>query len=277
MVVSCLKVDVVLLTKNSLRPCLVECVKSIFENVPVNRLIVVDGGSTDGTVEFLEKCPSVEIIDDSGGNRATARQKGIESIETEWHLHVDSDVILCKDWFTRASRHISDDVGAIWGVAVPIEPHSFNIAYAMSKFYHMPIRDMLVKQMRSERCMTHDTLFRTEPLKDINIPRDLHIWEDDYIGSWVIRKGYRFLKVKDPYCLHYVSEKGLDSAILNGYLLHKYRIRSFRMVLMRFLLTIPKCAWIYAVTRDFEAAKKQALTYILTMKGWLHYNESLNK
>ncbi|MCX8205299.1 MAG: glycosyltransferase family 2 protein, partial [Candidatus Nezhaarchaeota archaeon] len=270
-----MKVDVVLLTKNSLKPCLKECVESIYRNVPVGRLIVVDGGSTDGTVEFLEKLPRVEVIDDSKGNRATARQKGIEAVETEWHLHVDSDVILCKDWFTKASRYVRDDVGAIWGVAVPIEPHTFNIVYAMSKFYRLPVRDLLVKQMRSERCMTHDTLFRTEPLKDIKIPRDLHVWEDDYIGRWVIRKGYRFLKVKDPYCLHNVSEKGPDTAILNGYLLHKYRIWSFKRVLMRFLLTIPKSVWIYAVTKDLEAARRQALTYVLTMKGWLAYGLSL--
>ncbi|MEM3590703.1 MAG: glycosyltransferase family A protein [Candidatus Bathyarchaeia archaeon] len=144
-----MRVDVVLLTKNSLKPCLPECVKSIYDNVPVNRLIVVDGGSTDGTLEFLEKMPSVEIIDDSRGNRATARQKGIEAVETEWHLHVDSDVMLCRDWFAKASRYIQDDVGAIWGVAIPIEPHTFNIAYAMSKFYRMPIRDIPISSSSS--------------------------------------------------------------------------------------------------------------------------------
>ena len=46
-----MKIDVVLLTKNSIKPCLKECVESIFANLPVNRLIVVDGGSTDGTLE----------------------------------------------------------------------------------------------------------------------------------------------------------------------------------------------------------------------------------
>jgi len=212
-------VDVVLLTKNSLKPCLPDCVKSIYENIPINRLIVVDGGSTDGTLEFLEKMPNVEIIDDSKGNRATARQKDIEAVETEWHLHVDSDVILCKGWFTKASKYISDDVGAIWGVAIPIEPYTFNIVYAMSKFYRMPIREMFVRQMCSERCMTHNTLFRSELLKDIKIPKDLRIWEDDYIGRWVLKKGYKFLKVKNSYCLHNVSEKPASSAILNGYLL----------------------------------------------------------
>jgi len=266
---ACEKVDVVLLTKNSVKPCLKECIESIYANVPVNRLIVVDGGSTDGTLELVKKYPNVVVIDDSKGNRATARQKGIEAVETEWHLHVDSDVILCKGWFEKASRLIQPDVGAIWGVAVPIEPHTYHIAYAMSKFYRMPIRDMLVKQMRSERCMTHDTLFRTELLKDIKIPKDLHIWEDDYIGRWVIKKGYRFLKVKDPYCLHNVCEKGVDSFILNGYIMHKYKIWKLRQILFRFLLAIPKSLWIFAMTRDLKASKIQLLNYVLMLKGWL--------
>ena len=78
--------------------------------------------------------------------------------------------------------------------------------------------------------------------------------------------------VKDPYCLHNVSEKGRELAILNGYLLRKYEIWKFSDVLMRFLLMIPKSLWILAVTGDLEAAKRQALTYMLTMKGWLAYS-----
>jgi glycosyltransferase involved in cell wall biosynthesis len=266
-----MKVDVVLLTKNSLEPCLKECIKSIYANVPINRLIVVDGGSKDGTLEFLKSFPDIVVIDDSKGSRASARQKGIEAVRTEWHLHVDSDVILCKGWFDEASKLIADDVGAIWGVAVPIEKHSFNIAYAMSKFYRMPIADMLVKQMRSERCMTHDTLIRTETVRDIHIPKDLHIWEDDYIGRWIIRRKYRFLKTKNPYCLHNLCERGIQSAILNGYLMRKYHVWKFRKVLMRFALVIPKALWIYIVTRDWQASEWQILNYILTMKGWLAY------
>ncbi len=244
-----MRVDVVLLTKNSVKPCLKDCLDSIYANVPVNRLIVVDGGSSDGTLDIVKQYPNVVVIDDSKGNRATARQKGIGAVETEWHLHVDSDVILCNGWFEKAWMHVDDSVGAIWGVAVPIELHRFNMVYAMSKFYRLPIKDVLVRQMRSERYMTHDTLFRTKPLKDIRIPKDLHIWEDDYVGRHVAKKGYRFLKVKDPYCLHNEVGKSLGSYILNGYLLHKYRIWGFRRVLMRFVLTIPKSAWIFVATR----------------------------
>jgi glycosyltransferase involved in cell wall biosynthesis len=264
-----MKVDVVLLTKNSLKPCLPECLSSIYKYIPVNRLIVVDGGSVDGTLELLQHYPRVEIIEDPKGTRATARQKGIEAVETEWHAHVDSDVILCSDWFQKASKFACGNVGAVWGVAIPIEPHTFNIMRAMSRFYRMPIRDMLAKQVRSERCMMHDTLIRTEAVEGIRIPRELHIWEDEYIGRFITQRGWRFLKVKEPYCLHHISPNVSDKAILNGYLLRKYRIWSFKKVVMRFALAIPKASWIYVVTGDLEAAKMQVLSYVLTMKGWL--------
>jgi len=266
-----MKVDVVLLTKNSMNPCLKECVESIYDNISVNRLIVVDGGSTDGTVEFLKQFPDVVVIDDFKGNRATSRQMGIETVKTEWHVHVDSDVILSKNWLSRAFGIIKQEqkVGAVWGLAIPIERHTYNIAKSMARFYRMNIRDMLLKQMRSERCMMHDTIIRTETVKDIQIPKDLHIWEDDYIGRHLIKKGYRFLKVKKPYCLHNVSEKGVGNFILNGYLIKKHRLWKFKSVLLRFLLAIPKGLWIVLNTGDVQAGKTQMLSYAFLLKGWL--------
>src|SRR5208283_1800307 len=94
-------VDVVLLTKNSDRR-LKDCINSVYRNIPVEKLIVVDGYSTDRTLEimneFNEKYHNVTIIFDKG-NRATARQKGIAAVTTEWFFFVDSDVVLCDDWF----------------------------------------------------------------------------------------------------------------------------------------------------------------------------------
>ncbi|HUJ84049.1 MAG TPA: glycosyltransferase family A protein, partial [Candidatus Acidoferrales bacterium] len=57
-------VDVVLLTKNSDRK-LKECLESVYNNVPVARLIAVDGYSTDKTLDVLrwfdEKHHNVKI------------------------------------------------------------------------------------------------------------------------------------------------------------------------------------------------------------------------
>ena len=48
------KVDVVVLTKNS-EEQLERCLGAVYRNVPVNRLIVVDGYSTDKTLDIVSK------------------------------------------------------------------------------------------------------------------------------------------------------------------------------------------------------------------------------
>ena len=77
-------VDVVIITKNSER-MLNECLNSVYKNVPVNHLIVVDGYSTDKTLDivrlFQKKHGNVLLIPDKG-TRATARQKGIDHVKT---------------------------------------------------------------------------------------------------------------------------------------------------------------------------------------------------
>ena len=265
-----MKIDVILLTKNSFESCLKECAKSIFANLPVNRLIVVDGGSTDGTLELLQKYPNVEVIKDLHGTRITARQKGIEAGKSEWHIHVDSDVVLSSDWFRNAWELVNIKVGAIWVAAVPAEKHFFNIDYAISKLYRKSIKELLVKQIRSQRFMMYDTLIRTVIVEGIKIPRNLHIWEDEYIGRYIGRKGFKFLKMIAPYCLHYLTpNERFSGYITTGYLMRKYRLWHFSHVFRRLLLTLHKAMWIFIAPRDFGASRVHLLTQAVIFKGWL--------
>ena len=80
-----MKIDVVMITKNSLLPCLRESIESIFDNIPVNRLIVIDAFSDDGTVELFEECKSkglnIEVHQFACG-RGKAREIGMKRIRT---------------------------------------------------------------------------------------------------------------------------------------------------------------------------------------------------
>jgi len=189
-------VDVVLLTKNSDRK-LKECLESVYKNVPVATLIAVDGQSNDKTLDILnwfnEKYHNVQIISDKG-NRATARQKGIESVTTEWFLFVDSDVILCDDWFKKAQQYISADVGAVWGTEVW---STIGNPLTMKLFL------LITRKIFEVRGGTHDTLIRTDLVKDIEIPKKLHVYEDAYIKDWIEQKGYRVVPCYVPFCIHY--------------------------------------------------------------------------
>jgi glycosyltransferase involved in cell wall biosynthesis len=189
-------VDVVIITKNS-ESMLNECLKSVYKNVPVNHLIVVDGYSTDKTLEivrdFQKKHGNVLVIPDKG-TRATARQKGIDQVKTEWFMFVDSDAVLCKDWFKKAETHLGENVGAIWG----IEVWSTIQNPAILKLFLLVTRKIF-----DLRGGTHDTLIRTDLVKDIEIPKILHVFEDAYIKDWITQKGYKLIACYNPCCLHF--------------------------------------------------------------------------
>ena len=67
-------IDVVVLTKNS-EHLLDKCLASIYENVPVKNLIVVDGFSTDGTLKIVneinEEHGNITVLNEDG-SRAKA-------------------------------------------------------------------------------------------------------------------------------------------------------------------------------------------------------------
>lgn len=262
------EIDVILLTKNSY-PEVRKHADSVIRGIPINHLIVVDGGSTDGTVEFLSnKLPGrVKVIEDRG-NRATARQKGIEAVETEWHVHVDSDVELTPNWYSQIRKHVQPDVGAVWGVTIPTERHTWNRVWSLAKLYRMSPLEL---QIRQARHYTHDTLVRTEAVQGIHIPPELHVFEDHFIGSYIVNNGYRFLKVRAPACYHDMRDPGgrLDEYVLIGYFKRKYSYATFGQVARLIPESIPKYLWILGWTRDAEAARIHLMSQSMQMKGWI--------
>jgi glycosyltransferase involved in cell wall biosynthesis len=189
-------VDVVLLTKNSER-ALEKCLTSVYKNVPVGKLIAVDGYSTDRTLDILnkfdEKYGNVKVVFDRG-TRATARQKGIRQVTTEWFMFVDSDVVLSRNWHQKATQYIDENVGAVWGIEVWSTIHN----QATLKLFLW-----ITRKIFEIRGGTHDTLTRTKLVADIEIPKNLHVFEDAYIKDWINKKGYKTVACYDPYCIHY--------------------------------------------------------------------------
>jgi glycosyltransferase involved in cell wall biosynthesis len=208
-------IDVVVLTKNSAH-LLGKCLASIYENVPVNRLIVVDGFSTDSTMSIVnkakEKHGNVTVLR-VNGSRARARQEGLRQVTTDWFMFVDSDVILSRDWFRKAERSIKTDVGAVWGVNVDVIPNLRDKRF-------IKLQTLIARQCFSLRGGTHDTLIRREAMEGIRIPEQLHAYEDAYIMKWIEEKGYKAVVGDGVYCLHFKPpgnwnlENAISQAIL---------------------------------------------------------------
>jgi glycosyltransferase involved in cell wall biosynthesis len=189
-------VDVAILTMNSER-MLRECINSVYKNVPVKNLIIVDGYSTDGTAnivkEFQEKYGNVKFVQENG-TRGNARQTAIQLVKSDWFMFVDSDVILSKNWFNEAQKLLKNDVGAVWGIEIWSVLEGAKI---------LNLFERVTLKIFEQRGGTHDTLIRRKTVEDINIPYHLHTYEDGYIKSWIEKKGYKVLGVYEPYCIHF--------------------------------------------------------------------------
>ncbi len=208
-------IDVVMLTKNS-EHLLDKCLTSIYYNVPIKNLIVIDAFSTDRTLKILEnfntKYGNVTVIS-MNGSRAKAREKGIAQATTEWFLFADSDVILSRDWFKNAQKEIQNGVGAVWGVNIDAIPN-------LQNGHMLKLQILIASECFKLRGGTHDTLLRRDIVCDIKIPEHLHTYEDAYIMNWIRQKGYKTVIGQDIYCLHLRSptnwnlNNALDGAIL---------------------------------------------------------------
>lgn len=192
-------VDVAILTMNSERK-LKECIDSVYQNIPVNNLIVVDGFSTDNTVviirEYQEKYSNVIFVQEKG-TRGSARQTAIGLVKSDWFVFVDSDVVLSKDWFAQAEKLVNNDVGAVWGI---------EIWSVLKDTKILSLFERVTLKIFEKRGGTHDLLVRRKTVEDINIPFKLHTYEDGYIKDWIENKGYKVLGVYEPCCIHYRPE-----------------------------------------------------------------------
>ena len=198
------KIDVGMITKNSLRPCLKETLFSIFQNVPLNCLIVIDSFSTDGTIELIEKYrkEGIKIIQ-RDCKRGKAREMAINEVNTEWFAFVDSDVILAENWFRDIRRHIRPEVGAIEG----------------------NVNNQKVNP--TGRAYTNCTLIRTSLVEGIEIPDEMGVLEDQYIRKHIERKGYVWLKVSHPCSIHKSQSDRLRNSFEVGRMAGKYRLFPF--------------------------------------------------
>jgi glycosyltransferase involved in cell wall biosynthesis len=192
------QVDVVLLTKNS-EHLLSKCLSSIYQNVPVKNLIVIDGFSTDRTLQILdkfnEKYGNISLFQ-MKGSRAKARTEGISRVSTDWFMFVDSDVLLCKDWYKKAQADLASGVGAVWGLNIDVIPN-------VKDKRILKLQSLIARQCFYLRGGMHDTLILRKAVEGIRIPEQLHTYEDAFIVQWIEKHGYKVSVGSDIYCLHY--------------------------------------------------------------------------
>jgi glycosyltransferase involved in cell wall biosynthesis len=256
-----MKSDFVMITKNDEK--LPYALEGLSRNEEfINRLIIVDGSLDDDAKTLAERfLPEVEIVyvKDVYGNRATARQKGINFVETSLFAFVDSDVELPKNWYTKMTEFFeSKKVGAVWGCALPVDPLRREYQLAMARFYRKKSIQLAVQQ-GATRGMLHDTMIRTTLVKDIKIPAQLHVMEDHYIRKHVENKGHLWISTDKAYCWHHQPDVTYNGAFLDAYYGWKLKVYPKKWYLKHISFFGGKLAYLTISTRKRKLIKQELI------------------
>lgn len=193
-----------------------EALHSVIEQDFADReIILVDDGSTDGSVAVAESFPEVRILRNEA-NRGVVytRQRALEAARGEYLLFVDSDNRLKPKAVTKlveAMEGEPEEVAFIYG-----QREYFGDGSGFSRF---PEFDVEILKKKNYVEMT--SLFRCGPVQEIGFTEG-HEPEDYDLVLGLVKKGYRGVLLNEP-VLDYRLHDQTISASFDP--LHKLRLK----------------------------------------------------
>lgn len=139
------------------------------------------------TIQGLEYIPLNNLIIETSTPLALARKRAIQKVVTPWFAFIDDDVKIDEEWFKTLAFHIEQTtIGAVQGI-LQMEGLGEKWDKALNESSKTPRTLNL-----GERGFTHNTLIRTELVKDWNPPPYLSAWEDYSLTQHILGKGYQW-------------------------------------------------------------------------------------
>lgn len=166
---------------------------SIYREIPVNRLILGDGGCIDGSIDLAKEFPRVEVLDHRGfTSLGFSLRRLIEAVETEWFVYLHSDVYLPPEWFATMSRHRG----------------SYDWFECDQRITVMA--DYRLKVVDDARAFSGSQMGRKAAFADVVTEIDddfLYRNEDIILAGLVTRNGHRYGRVRETFHFHQVMHK----------------------------------------------------------------------
>lgn len=166
------------------------------------KIIIVDNGSTDGTLEWVQQFISINtqldirLIQEPQPGAANARNRGLEAVTSEWVYFFDSDDIF--DGFPKEWNPDNDMVAF---------PTRMDVNGKTTVRAFKPTAQPWI-QITSSMLNTIGMVFRTEWLRSIGGWSDYcKVWDDWELGIRALLAGPR---------LQWITEKPYHTAMVHG-------------------------------------------------------------
>lgn len=195
------KVSIIITTLNN-EKTIGECLKSIFElNYPKEHLevIVVDGGSSDSTIEIAQKYPAKIIIKHS--NAPSAYNYALNYAESEIFGTIDADAKVEKEWLNKLVVHLKNPKVA--GVSGMIETWNSESKLPRCIGYDLKYRYTRIKN-EANRVATMNLLLKKSIVKEVGgFDENLATQYDTDLGVRITNKGYKIVLEPQAKCYHF--------------------------------------------------------------------------
>jgi hypothetical protein len=168
---------------------------SIYREIPVNRLLISDGGCKDNSIDIVTQFPRVTVLDHKAYKTlGYCLRKLIEAVDTEWFIYLHSDVYLPDGWFDKMRAHQPeyDWFGCPMRITVQAEyPNT-------DKLFH-ELRPYAGSQMGRKAAFVEGMA----AIDDDFVYRQ----EDFVLAQAVERHGFRHGRIEDTFHYHQVMHK----------------------------------------------------------------------
>jgi glycosyltransferase involved in cell wall biosynthesis len=231
------KITVVIPVKNSERT-IRKCLEAVLnQSIKPYEVIVVDGHSSDKTVEIAKRF-NVRVIYENHGTVGGARQVGLEASNGDYVAFTDADCIPEKRWLENLVKEFSDEVVGVGGGLKYFGEGLWDssIALAMNTLVGSgnSVQGRLFKKRRFVKSISGcNCMYRKETLLKIGgFNVNLSINEDTELNRRLSKLG-KLLYVPDAIVIHYHGRglKGFAKRMYQfGYMRGKLKLWDIQVI-----------------------------------------------
>ncbi|MAG47624.1 hypothetical protein CL617_03385 [archaeon] len=253
-----------------------KCLDSVYKQTSkIFEIIVIDNGSTDGSLEYLKKCKNLKVIEnDSNLGASVARNQAIKISQGKYIWFLDSDAeAKSEDCLKNMINMMDNDsnLGEIGGEETFFDnKYQVRISNTQRNQDGVFIYSTSVKNREVDYIATSNCFVRKDLLISVGgfDPGYFYGYEDNDVGFLIRKLGYKNVIDDGIMAYHYIDKQ---TRLSNFFRFHKNRVRFLvkkeNLLFLLFLPLIDVITTLKILPKRIEELKKRELKDI----GW--YNK----